>query len=87
MLESDAAIVVKWINDGSHLDSSYGNILVEISKLITSLNIVSVAHVPRVANTVAHGLAKNALKVADDLFWMEDFPSCVRSAIRLDSPV
>ncbi|TXG63243.1 hypothetical protein EZV62_010237 [Acer yangbiense] len=67
-LESDAAVVVKRISEGSHLDSVSGLILAEISTLITNLNVISVSHVPRLANNVAHGLAKFALKVDEDLF-------------------
>ncbi|KAI9200372.1 hypothetical protein LWI28_006673 [Acer negundo] len=67
-LELDVSIVVKWINVGNHLDSLSGNVLAEISTLISSLNVIYVSHVPRLTNNVTHGLAKNALKVVDDLF-------------------
>ena len=87
MLESDASVVVKWISEGSHLDSPSVNLLAEVSSLISSLNVIYVNHVPRVANSVAHDLAKNALKVVEDLFWIEEVPSCVRRADWLDWPV
>jgi ribonuclease HI len=75
MLETDAAVVVKWINDGSHLDSPCGNVLAEISSLISSLNIIYVSFVPRLANNVAHGLAKNALKVVKNFLLVGGLPS------------
>ena len=87
VLESDAAVVVKWINENSHRDSVGGNILVEISSLIISLQVLSVNHIPRLANNVAHGQAKYALTIDEDRYWMEDFPSCVRRAVQLDCPI
>ncbi|KAK0602442.1 hypothetical protein LWI29_033421 [Acer saccharum] len=85
-LESDAVVIVKRINEGSHLDSESEGILAEISSRLSNLKVRSVNHVPRLANCVAHGLAKFALKVVDDLFWMEDYPPCVRKAVLLDMP-
>ncbi|TXG66806.1 hypothetical protein EZV62_008081 [Acer yangbiense] len=49
--------------------------------LESDVAVVSVSHVPRLANNVAHGLAKYALKVVDDLFWIEDYPPCVRKVV------
>ncbi|KAK3211757.1 hypothetical protein Dsin_016463 [Dipteronia sinensis] len=86
VIESDAAAVVKWINENSHRDSISGNILAEISALVSSLHVISVSHIPRLANNVAHGLAKSALMVVEDRFWMEEFPPCVRRAVQLDMP-
>jgi ribonuclease HI len=87
VLESDAAVAVRWVTEGSHLESANGLILSEIASLVSSLSVISVSHVPRVANTVAYGLAKFALTNDDDLFWMEDFPPCVRREVQLDRPV
>ncbi|KAK3206766.1 hypothetical protein Dsin_020812 [Dipteronia sinensis] len=86
VIESDAAVVVKWINEDSHWDSISGNILVEISALVSGLHVISVSHIPRLANNVAHGLAKSALMVVEDRFWMEEFPPCGRRAVQLDMP-
>ena len=87
VLESDAAVVVKWINENTHWDSVGGNILGEISSLIINLQILEVNHVPRLANFVAHGLARYALTIDDHRYWMEDFPPCVRRVVQLDSPI
>ena len=34
-------------------------------------------HVRREANQVAHTLAKNALNIDEDLYWVDDCPDCV----------
>ncbi|KAK3189610.1 hypothetical protein Dsin_029171 [Dipteronia sinensis] len=86
VIESDAAIVVKWINKDGHRDSISGNILAEISALVSGLHVNPVSHIPRLANNVTHGLAKFALMVVEDRFWMEEFPPCVRRAVQLDMP-
>ena len=39
------------------------------------------------ANSVAHGLAKDALMAVEDLYWLEEYPPCVRRAVQLDWPV
>ncbi|KAK3230547.1 hypothetical protein Dsin_002428 [Dipteronia sinensis] len=70
-IESDATVVVKWINDGGHLESASGVILTDISLLISNLCVVSVKHVPRLANCVAHGVVKLVLTGIEDLFWIE----------------
>lgn len=68
VLEYDAAMVVKWIVDGSHLDSAYGAILADIAGLRKDCGDLSVDFTPRKANQVAHVLAKHALKNFDDFF-------------------
>ena len=87
VIESDVAVVVKWVNDHSHSDSVGGNILGEISSLIINLQILVVSHIPRLANFVAHGLARYALTVDEDRYWMGDFPPCVRRSVQLDCPI
>ena len=38
VLESDATVVVKWINEGSHLDSPSGVFLSDVKGLVADLN-------------------------------------------------
>ena len=72
-IESDAAVVVKWINGGEYLCSDIGSIIVDIRNLLSHLCCASVAFVPRKANQVAHFLAKHAFHCVEDMFWLEDF--------------
>ncbi|KAK3221527.1 hypothetical protein Dsin_008552 [Dipteronia sinensis] len=75
VLESDAEVVIKWIVEGSHLDSAGGVILSDISYLIEEIGGLSIGFAPRQANRVAHVLAKQALCAFNDFFWMEDLSS------------
>ncbi|KAK3226550.1 hypothetical protein Dsin_006412 [Dipteronia sinensis] len=84
MIEFNAEVTVNWINDGSHLDSACGVVLEDMSLLISNLGVVSIKHVSRVANGVAHELAKLALTKDDDLFWLEDYPPSVCKTVMLD---
>ncbi|KAK1572375.1 hypothetical protein Q3G72_031792 [Acer saccharum] len=82
-----AAVVVKWIVDGSHLDSAFGAILEDIAVLRSLCGDMCVQFAPRKANQVAHALAKQALKNVDDFFWLEEFPLCAAHAVQADMPV
>jgi hypothetical protein len=87
VFESDAAVVVKWVNERSHLNSDTGVILADILKLLDGLNVVKVCYVPRLANEAAHGLAKFALRCDDDRYWMEEFPNCINDIITKEATV
>ncbi|KAK0593300.1 hypothetical protein LWI29_034527 [Acer saccharum] len=87
VLESDAEVVVKWILNGSHLDSAVDAILEDIAVLRKECGDLKVVFTPRRANLVAHVLARQALKNVDDFFWLEEFPYCVASAVQADMPV
>ncbi|TXG66459.1 hypothetical protein EZV62_007734 [Acer yangbiense] len=86
MFEADDASVVKWFNDGSHSLSENGVLLDDIKFSSSLLRIMRLDYVPKKANRVAQGLAQYALVHADDTFWMEDFPDCVKSFIEADKP-
>ncbi|KAK2638423.1 hypothetical protein Ddye_026218 [Dipteronia dyeriana] len=86
-VESDAEVVVRWINDGSHLDSMCGAILADISLISSEMIGMSFNYVPRQANRVAHMLDQNALLLTDDRFWMEEYPCCVTKVVQADMPV
>ncbi|KAK3229333.1 hypothetical protein Dsin_001214 [Dipteronia sinensis] len=84
VIESDAAVVVKWINEESIQRSDAGLVLEENLTLIRSLGRVVVQFLPRKANQVAHFLAKNAPSSVEDNYWLEEFPPCVRSFVLAD---
>ena len=68
IVESDVEVVIRWINERSHLDSSYGDILNDIHILSAEMGSLCFVFSPRLANGVAHILAKNALLILEDKF-------------------
>ncbi|KAK3231660.1 hypothetical protein Dsin_003541 [Dipteronia sinensis] len=77
IVESDAAVVVKWINGGDILYSEIGVIISDIKNLLQQIHCAAVTFVPRSANQVAHCLAKYALSCNEDRYWLEEVPICV----------
>ncbi|KAK3212784.1 hypothetical protein Dsin_017490 [Dipteronia sinensis] len=47
---------------------------------------VEIGFVSRNYNKVAHVLARNALLHAEDRYWMEEYPTFVRSFVQADFP-
>ncbi|KAI9156288.1 hypothetical protein LWI28_003813 [Acer negundo] len=82
--DSDASVVVNWINNGSILVSEIGSVINDIHILLGQARCESVNFVPRLANQVAHMLVKNAFSLVEDMFWPEDNPSCVHAFISAD---
>ncbi|KAK3198084.1 hypothetical protein Dsin_021499 [Dipteronia sinensis] len=86
VIESDEATVVKWINDGDRWNSDCDIILYDISTMISNLHGVTVRHVRKRFNKAAHALAKNALGISEDAFWMEEYPDCISKVVHADMP-
>ena len=86
VIESDEAIVVKWLNDDDRRNSECGIILEDITNTISNLNGVTISHVQKRFNKVAHALAKNALGISEDAYWMEDYPGCISRMVEADKP-
>ena len=84
-VESDAAVVVNWINGELDLLSEVGTIITDIKYLLHQIQCVAVTFVPRLANMVAHCLAKFALSCDEDRFWLEDDPPCVSHIVLADA--
>ncbi|KAK3182792.1 hypothetical protein Dsin_030078 [Dipteronia sinensis] len=85
-IESDAAVVVDWINEAKVFESEVGTIIDDIRFLMQRLNTCNVKFVFRKANYVAHFLAKLALSICEDQVWLEEYPSCVRKYLLDDFP-
>ncbi|KAK0598352.1 hypothetical protein LWI29_033926 [Acer saccharum] len=86
LIESDKAAVVNWINLGNFWDSDVGTILSDIDVLRTANCGMSFSHIPPQANRAALSLVKYALRSANDRFWMEDCPVCIRSIVEKEKP-
>ena len=80
-LESDAKVVVGWINSSKPLCSEIGSVIYDIRVLCNQVCCSSIEFVSRLANQVAHVLAKNSLSYVEDMFWLEEFPPCVGSLV------
>ncbi|KAK0598210.1 hypothetical protein LWI29_032563 [Acer saccharum] len=85
-LEIDSEKVVKRIVDGGCLDANSGAILASIASLMEGSRLSSITHIHKEANRVALELAKNALCIDEDLFWLEDVPWCISSLIEAEKP-
>ncbi|KAK3194636.1 hypothetical protein Dsin_025946 [Dipteronia sinensis] len=66
IIEFDAKRVVNWNNNSSHMNSNYGTILGDIDELSSHWSGSNINWVPAVCNTVALGLAKEALRLDED---------------------
>ncbi|KAK3222493.1 hypothetical protein Dsin_009518 [Dipteronia sinensis] len=85
-IESEDAIVVNWINQGVYRDSDFGTILSDIDAMRAVVSPISFCNIPSIVHRAALGLAKNALNINDDSFWMEDYPICISNIIEKDKP-
>ncbi|KAK3190102.1 hypothetical protein Dsin_029663 [Dipteronia sinensis] len=68
IVESDAKVVVNIVNLGVVPSADIGNIIADILYLIHS-NPSTVSFIPRIANSVAHSLAKLAISSTKDNVW------------------
>ena len=70
IFEGDSEIIIKTINKGELMSSSFGHILNDINLLSKSFQQVSFCHTRRQGNRVAHGLARMACNFSDYQVWM-----------------
>ncbi|KAK3199406.1 hypothetical protein Dsin_022821 [Dipteronia sinensis] len=56
------------------VDSEIEVIVCDIKDLKSRIGDVSVVHISRKANVVAHNLSKLSLLISEDLFWMKSYP-------------
>jgi hypothetical protein len=55
-----------------------------VLKVLGSLRNWNIGHVKREANFVAHGLAKNAIRISMDIVWLEELLNCIRDIVILE---
>ncbi|KAK2663455.1 hypothetical protein Ddye_002029 [Dipteronia dyeriana] len=87
MVESDALSVVKMVNSGVSTSVNIGLVVDEVVAFLQLNDVVSVSFVYRKANFVAHSLSKLALKISDDLFWLQTYLTSVEEYVNGDIPV
>ncbi|KAK3192969.1 hypothetical protein Dsin_024279 [Dipteronia sinensis] len=86
VVESDALGVVNIINTDSAISADVGVVLSDILNIISTGGIELVQYLPRMANMVAHSIARMALSISQDCFWVEECPPNVGSLVLRDLP-
>ena len=84
VIEGDNVNVMKSVSASEADQSRLGHIIQDIKWLTQGLRKVSFSYVRRVANYVAHGLARYAKYVKEDMYWIEDNPPPVLKALYYD---
>ncbi|KAK2663021.1 hypothetical protein Ddye_001595 [Dipteronia dyeriana] len=86
LIESDDDSGANWINHGMYRASKFRVILLDIDAMVAATSCISVSSITVKANNAALRLAKKALLIVDDNFWMEDYPACISSIIEAEMP-
>ncbi|XP_042939571.1 uncharacterized protein LOC122274613 [Carya illinoinensis] len=81
ILEGDAKVVVDDINCDTVKWNSGGMIIQDIKHKLSSMGEWSVQFIPRNINTIAHILAKDALKLSEESIVMGGIPSCIQASM------
>lgn len=69
--------VVEIMNDGGFTANSAAAIYDECTTIQLGFQEISIEHLSRDANQVAHGLARRAMVTNDKCFWDDDTPSFI----------
>ena len=74
IIEGDNAHVMKNVGSSLPNRSSLGIIIDDVKCLMNGMQNVYVNSIRREGNMVAHGLARFAKNVLEDMYWLEDSP-------------
>ena len=86
IFEGNSEIIIKAINKGDLVSSSFGHILKDINLLSKTFHKVSFCHTHRQGNRAAHGLARMACNFSAYQVWMEDVPPDLSAVYCSDFP-
>ncbi|KAL5756688.1 hypothetical protein ACOSP7_021126 [Xanthoceras sorbifolium] len=75
LVESDCLKVVNLCNERGSILSDIGNDISDVRIAPSCFNVVSVSHVSRLNNSVAHDIARWALSFSSSTVWTVVFPS------------
>ena len=84
IIAGDNAHVMKIIGSSLPNRSSLGIIIEDVKCLMNGMQNVYVNSIRREGNTVAHGLARFAKYVSEDMYWLEDSPPLVVDELYFD---
>ena len=85
IIEGNNANVMITIPQPQVNHSHLGHLYEDICYIASGLQCMSVSCVKRIANTVAHSLARYARNIADEIVWLEDSPPPALEALYFDS--
>ena len=74
-MEVDFDLASKWINSGVHASNSSASLIMDIKRLLGSLDHVLVEHVHRETNAVADSFARNGMNILDTVKLFNFVPS------------
>ncbi|TXG57888.1 hypothetical protein EZV62_015717 [Acer yangbiense] len=84
VIEVDIKEIINWINNGIHMDYDFGVILADVVKLSRTTEDRVFRSIKRSANTATYDLACYSIRLASDVFWLEDFPNCIGKIVEAD---
>ena len=84
VLEGDSLAVVNALKEGVCLLTPTGLLVEDVKVLSQCFDQLLYFHTKREGNSMAHSLAKYALRIPDFLVWMEDVPPQLHSVLQAD---
>ena len=84
ILEGDSKILIKSLAKGGNSLAYYGHLITDIHVLITQFSSLSLSHVRRHCNRLAHALARHASSTLDLSIWMKEIPPDLNSVYMAD---
>ena len=83
-LERDSEVLIKSLAKGSNSLAHYGHLIANIHVLMARFSSLSLSHVRRHCNRLAHALARRASFTPDLSIWMEEIPPNLNSVYMVD---
>nr|POE88450.1 putative ribonuclease h protein [Quercus suber] len=83
-LEGDSEVLIKSLAKGGNSLAHYGHLLADIHMLMARFSSLSLSHVKRHCNSLAHALARRASSTLDLSIWMEEIPPDLNSVYMAD---
>jgi hypothetical protein len=84
ILEDDFSQVVNVVNAFGPNWCRYGQLVVDIQMVLSTWRVWQIRHICRVANFVAHGLAKAAIKQIMIRVWTEEIFESIRDVVAFE---
>ena len=84
ILEGDSEVLIKSLAKGGNSLAHYGHLIAEIHVLMAQFSSLSLSHVMRHCNHLAHALAQRASSTPDLSIWMEEIPPVLNFVYMVD---
>nr|POF27339.1 hypothetical protein CFP56_14457 [Quercus suber] len=83
-LEGNSEVLIKSLAKGGNSLAHYGHLIADIHMLMAWFSSLSLSHVRRHCNSLAHALARRASSTLDLSIWMEEIPLDLKSVYMAD---